>query len=56
MYKKAWYTRWKYVRDKKNADRSKKLLYSLAGLRFISISLIALLLLDVFSNGAVAKF
>ena len=37
-----------YVRDKKNADRSKKLLYSLAGLRFISISLIALLLLDVF--------
>ena len=37
-----------YVRDKKNADRSKKLLYSLAGLRFISISLSALLLLDVF--------
>ena len=37
-----------YVRDKKNADRSKTLLYSLAGLRFISISLIALLLLDVF--------
>lgn len=37
-----------YVRDKHNAERSKTLLYSLAALRFISISLIALLLLDVF--------
>ncbi|MES2515068.1 MAG: hypothetical protein V4580_13035 [Bacteroidota bacterium] len=37
-----------YYRDKQNAERSKILLYSLAGLRFISISLMALLLLDVF--------
>ncbi len=37
-----------YVRDKQNADRSKTLLYGLAGLRFVSVSLIALLLLDVF--------
>jgi hypothetical protein len=37
-----------YVRDKQNAERSKTLRYSLAGLRFISISLIALLLLDIF--------
>lgn len=37
-----------YVRDKQNAERSKTLLYSLAGLRFISVSLICLLLLDVF--------
>lgn len=37
-----------YVRDKHNAERSKTLLYSLAALRFISISLIALLLLNVF--------
>ncbi len=37
-----------YVRDKHNAERSKTLLYFLAGLRFVSISIIALLLLDVF--------
>lgn len=37
-----------YVRDKHNAERSKQLLYSLAALRFISISIIALLLLDIF--------
>ncbi|MCF8423437.1 MAG: hypothetical protein K9H41_03735 [Bacteroidia bacterium] len=37
-----------YVRDKKNTDRSKILLYSLASLRFISISIIAFLLLDIF--------
>ena len=37
-----------YVRDKQNADRSKTLLYSLAALRFISVSLIAILLLDIF--------
>ena len=37
-----------YVRDKHNAERSKTLLYFLAGLRFLSISIIALLLLDVF--------
>lgn len=37
-----------YVRDKQNAERSKILLYSLAALRFASISIIALLLLDVF--------
>lgn len=37
-----------YVRDKQNAERSKTLLYSLAALRFVSVSLIALLLLDVF--------
>jgi hypothetical protein len=37
-----------YFRDKKNIDRSKTLLISLAGLRFVSVSLIALLLLDIF--------
>lgn len=37
-----------YVRDKQNSERSKVLVYSLAGLRFVSISLIALLLLDIF--------
>ena len=37
-----------YVRDKQNADRSKILLYSLAALRFVSVSLIAILLLDIF--------
>ena len=37
-----------YVRDKQNAERSTILLYSLATLRFASISIIALLLLDVF--------
>lgn len=37
-----------YVRDKQNAERSKVLLYSLAALRFASISIIAFLLLDVF--------
>ncbi len=37
-----------YVRDKQNTERSKVLLYSLAALRFASISIIALLLLDVF--------
>ncbi|MES2763297.1 MAG: hypothetical protein V4677_13880 [Bacteroidota bacterium] len=37
-----------YYRDKQNAERSKILLYSLATLRFVSISLMALLLLDVF--------
>ena len=37
-----------YFRDKQNAERSKALLYGLAALRFISVSLIALLLLDVF--------
>ena len=37
-----------YVRDKQNAERSAVLRYSLAGLRFISVSLIALLLLDIF--------
>jgi hypothetical protein len=37
-----------YVRDKQNAERSKILLYAMAVLRFISVSLIALLLLDVF--------
>ncbi len=37
-----------YVRDKQNAERSKILLYSLAALRFASVSLIAILLLDIF--------
>lgn len=37
-----------YFRDKQNAERSKQLLYGLAALRFIAISIIALLLLDVF--------
>lgn len=37
-----------YFRDKKNSDRSKPLLISLAALRFVSVSLIALLLLDIF--------
>ena len=37
-----------YVREKQNAERSKVLLYSLATLRFAAISIIALLLLDVF--------
>ena len=37
-----------YYRDKKNSDRSKPLLISLAALRFVSVSLIALLLLDIF--------
>jgi len=35
-----------YIRDKKNADRGKVLLYSLFGLRFVSVTLICLLLLD----------
>ena len=37
-----------YVRDKQNTERSKVLLYSLTALRFASISIISLLLLDVF--------
>lgn len=37
-----------YVRDKHHAERSKTLRYSLAAFRFISVSLIALLLLDIF--------
>jgi hypothetical protein len=37
-----------YIKDKQNAERSKYLLYGLATLRFVSISLIALLLLDIF--------
>ncbi|MES2566765.1 MAG: hypothetical protein V4565_07860 [Bacteroidota bacterium] len=37
-----------YVRDKQNLERSRILLYGLAALRFISVSLIALLLLDIF--------
>lgn len=37
-----------YVRDKHHAERSKPLRYSLAGLRFTSVTLIALLLLDIF--------
>lgn len=37
-----------YYRDRQNAERSKKLVYGLAVLRFASISIIALLLLDVF--------
>lgn len=37
-----------YFRDKHNAERSKSLLYSLAALRFISISVLCLLLLDIF--------
>ncbi|MBL7935776.1 MAG: hypothetical protein JNM51_08235 [Bacteroidia bacterium] len=37
-----------YVRDKQNSERSKALLVSLTTLRFISVSLIFLLLLDVF--------
>jgi hypothetical protein len=37
-----------YFKDKQNAERSKALLYGLATLRFVSISLIALLLLDIF--------
>jgi hypothetical protein len=37
-----------YVRDKQNTERSKTLLYSLAFLRFASISIISLLLLDLF--------
>ena len=37
-----------YIRDKQNAERSKALLYGLASLRFVSVSLIALLLLDIF--------
>jgi hypothetical protein len=37
-----------YYRDKQNAERSKTLLYSLTVLRFCSITLISLLLLDVF--------
>ncbi|MBI3519614.1 MAG: hypothetical protein HY062_09695 [Bacteroidetes bacterium] len=37
-----------YFRDKQNAERSKGLLYGLAALRFASVSLIALLLLDIF--------
>lgn len=35
-----------YVRDRKNADRGKGLLYALFALRFLSVSLICLLLLD----------
>ncbi len=35
-----------YTKDKKNADRGKGLLYSLFALRFISVSLVCLLLLD----------
>lgn len=37
-----------YLRDKHNAERSKALKFSLAAFRFISVSLIALLLLDIF--------
>ncbi len=37
-----------YVKDKKNKDRSKPLLISIAVLRFLSVSIITLLLLDVF--------
>ncbi len=37
-----------YLRDKKNSDRSNPLLISLAALRCVSVSLIALLLLDIF--------
>lgn len=37
-----------YVRDKQNSERSKALLISLTTLRFISVSLIFLLLLDIF--------
>jgi hypothetical protein len=37
-----------YVRDKQNAERSRVLLYGLAALRFASVSIIALLLLDIF--------
>ena len=37
-----------YFKDKQNTERSKTLLYSLWLLRFVSISLISLLLLDVF--------
>ena len=37
-----------YYRDTKNSDRSKPLLIGLAALRFVSVSLIALLLLDIF--------
>ncbi len=37
-----------YVRDKHHAERSKLLKYSLTGLRFASVTIIALLLLDIF--------
>lgn len=37
-----------YFRDKHHAERSKPLRYSLAILRFMSVSIIALLLLDIF--------
>ena len=37
-----------YARDKQNTERSKTLIYGLATLRFFSVSLIALLLLDIF--------
>lgn len=37
-----------YFRDKQNAERSKTLRFSLATFRFVSVSLIALLLLDIF--------
>jgi len=37
-----------YVRDKKNADRGKSLVITLAALRFLSVSIISILLLDVF--------
>lgn len=37
-----------YFRDKHHAERPKALRYSLAALRFISVTLIALLLLDIF--------
>ncbi len=37
-----------YIRDKKNADRGKRLVLTLAGLRFLSITIISILLLDVF--------
>lgn len=37
-----------YFRDKQNAERSKIFKFSLAAFRFISVSLIALLLLDIF--------
>ena len=37
-----------YVRDKKNADRGKSLVITLAALRFLSVTIISFLLLDVF--------
>ena len=37
-----------YIRDKKNVERGKTLVLILAGLRFLSITIISILLLDVF--------